>query len=139
MSSSKKYYVFYHCISIQEGLNIELNTTELMLGNYDKEIYQKCKYCHRVIEVKKGFKENAFICNVCFKILQYYDKSNPEIHVIWTENHKHRVFTNLYRSFLDKLFRRENIKDKAAKFHKKLLQFICTPQHKISRKGSFRL
>ena len=96
MSSSKKYYIYYHCVSIQEGLNIELNTSELKLGNYGKEIYQKCKYCHCVIKIKKGFKENVFICNVCFKPLQYHDKSNPQIHIIWTENQKCRVFTNLY-------------------------------------------
>ena len=110
MSSSQKYYIYYHRISIQEGLNTELNTSELMLGNYDKKIYQKYKYCHCVIQIKKGFKENAFICNVCFKLLQYHDKSNPQIHIIWTENQKYRSY--IYRSFLDKVFRRENIKDK---------------------------
>ena len=115
MSSSQKYYIYYHRISIQEGLNTEINTSELMLGNYDKKIYQKYKYCHCVIQIKKGFKENAFICNVCFKLLQYHDKSNPQIHIIWTENQKYRVFTNLYWSFLDNLFRRENIKHKCSK------------------------
>ena len=96
MSSSQKYYIYYHRISIQGGLNTELNTSELMLGNYDKKIYQKYKYCHCVIQIKKGFKETAFICNVRFKLLQYHDKSNPQIHIIWTENQKYRVFTNLY-------------------------------------------
>ena len=93
MSLSQKYYIYYHRISSQEGLNTEINTSELMLGNYDKKIYQKYKYCHCVIQIKKGFKENAFICNVCFKLLQYHDKSNPQIHIIWTENQKYRVFT----------------------------------------------
>ena len=41
MSSSRKYYIYYHRVSIQEGLNIGVNTSELMLGNYDKEIYKK--------------------------------------------------------------------------------------------------
>ena len=41
MSSSRKYYIYYHRVSIQEGLNIGVNTPELMLGNYDKEIYKK--------------------------------------------------------------------------------------------------
>ena len=112
MSSSRKYYIYYHRVSIQEGLNIELKISELMLCNYDKEIYQKCEYCHCVIEIKKGFKENAFLCNLCFKLLQYHDKNNPQIHTIWTENEKYRVFINLYQSILDKLFRRENIKGK---------------------------
>ena len=67
-------------------MNTDLKTSELMLGKYDKEVYQKCQYCHQVIEIKKGFKENAFICNMCFKLLQNVDKINPLIHVIWTEN-----------------------------------------------------
>ena len=111
MSLSKKYF-YYHGVSTQEGLSINLNTSELMLGNYKRKIYQKCKYCHSVIEIKNDFKENAFICNVCFKLLQNHDKSNPEIHIMWTENQKYRVFTNLYRSCLDIVFRRENLKDK---------------------------
>ena len=65
-----------------------------MLSKYDKEVYQSCKYCRQVIEIKKGFKENAFICNICFKLLQNEDKINPQIHVIWSENKKYRVFTN---------------------------------------------
>ena len=37
----KKYYIYYHRVSTQEGLDIDLNTSQLMLGNYNKEIYQK--------------------------------------------------------------------------------------------------
>ena len=48
----------------------------------------------------------------CFKLLQNVDKINPEIHVIWTENQKYRVFTNFHRSYVDRIFRYENIKDK---------------------------
>ena len=65
-----------------------------------------------MIETKKVFKEDASICNMCFKLLQNQDKINPQIHIIWTENQKYRVFTNFHRSFLDNLFRKENIKDK---------------------------
>ena len=53
MFLSKKYFIYYHRVSTQEGLNIDLNTSEFMLGNYNKEIYQKCKYCHCVIDKKK--------------------------------------------------------------------------------------
>ena len=72
-----------------------------MLGKYDKEVYQSCKHCHQVMEIKKGFKENVFICNICFKLLQNEDKINPQIHVIWSVNKKNRVFTNLHRTYLD--------------------------------------
>ena len=47
--------------------------------------------------------------------MQNDNKINPQIYIIWTENQKFRVFANLYRSYLDKIFRRENIKDKCGK------------------------
>ena len=82
MSLNKKYFIYYCCISVKEGLNTDLKTSELMLEKYDKEVYQKCQYCHQVTEIKKGFKENTFICNTCFKLLENVDKINPQIHVI---------------------------------------------------------
>ena len=38
MSFNKKYFIYYCCISVKEGLNTDLKTSELMLGNYDKEV-----------------------------------------------------------------------------------------------------
>ena len=93
-------------------MNTDLKASELMLGKYNKEVYQKCQCCHQPIEIKKGFKENAFICNMCLKLLQNVDKINPKINVIWTENQKYRVFTNFHCSYVDRKFRYENIKDK---------------------------
>ena len=121
-SNKKKSY--YCCISVKEGLNTDLKTSELMLGKYDKEVYQKCQYCHQVIEIKKGCKENAFICNMCFiKLLLNEDKINPQIHIIWTENQKYRVFTNFHRSFLDRIFRYENIKEKYGEISQETINF----------------
>ena len=95
-----------------------------MLSKYDKEVYQSCKYCHQVIEIKKGFKENAFICNICFKLLQNEDKINPQIHVIWSENKKYRVFTNyivlIWIEYLDLKISKINV----VKFLKKQLIII---------------
>ena len=51
MSLDKKYFIYYCCVSVKEGLSTDLNTTELMLGKYDKEVYQKCQYFHCVIEI----------------------------------------------------------------------------------------
>ena len=112
MGSNKKYFIYCCHISIKEGLNTDLKTSELMLGKYNKENYQSCQYCHKVIEIKKGFKEDPSICNMCFTLLQNVDKINPQIHVIWAENEKYRVFTNFHRSYVDRIFRYENIKDK---------------------------
>ena len=95
-----------------------------MLGKYDKEVYQSCKYCHQVIEIKKGFKGNAFICNICFKLLQNEDKINPQIHVIWSKNKKYRVFTNyivlIWIEYLDLKISKINM----VKFLKKQLIII---------------
>ena len=83
-----------------------------MLGQYNKEVYQSCQHFRCLIEIKKGFKEDPSVCNECFKLLQNQDRINPQIHIIWTENKKYRVFTNFHRPFLDKIFRMENIKSK---------------------------
>ena len=53
MPSNKIFFIYYCRISVKEGLNTDLKTSELMLGKYDKEVYRKCQYCHQVIEIKK--------------------------------------------------------------------------------------
>ena len=53
MPLSEKYFIYYCRISIKEGLNTDLKTSELMLGKYDKEVYRSCRQCHCVIEIKK--------------------------------------------------------------------------------------
>ena len=122
MSSNKKYFIYYSRVSVKEGLCTDFDTSELILGKYDKEVYQRCKYCHCVIEIKKAFKEDASICNMYFKLLQNQDKINPQIHIIWTESQKYRVFTNFHCSFLDNLFRKENIKDKSGEISQETIE-----------------
>ena len=65
----------YYCrVNVSEGLNTELSTSELMLGEYNKEVYQKYRYRHCVIEIKKAFKEKEDTCNMCLKLLKNEDK-----------------------------------------------------------------
>ena len=47
------------------------------------------------------------------KLFQNHNEITSKIHIIWTNNKKYKVFTNLDRSFLDKIFNNENIKDKS--------------------------
>ena len=47
------------------------------------------------------------------KLFQNHNEITSKIHIIWTNNKKYKVFTNLCRSFLDKIFNNENIKDKS--------------------------
>ena len=78
MPLNEKYFIYYCHVSVSEGLNIELSTSELMLGKYSKEVYQKCRYCHCVIEIKKAFKEKEDTWNMCLKLLKNdKDKDNP--------------------------------------------------------------
>ena len=74
MPLNKKCFIYQSRINVKEGLNTDLKTSELMLDKYDKEVYQSCRYCHQVIEIKKDFKEDASICNMCFKLLQMWIK-----------------------------------------------------------------
>ena len=115
MPLNDKYFIHYCRVAVSEGLNTDLITSELMLDKYNKEVYQKCRYCHCVIEIKKVFKEEQDTCKKCLELLRNEDRINPQIYIIWTENQKYRVFTNFHRSFVDRVFRYENIRDKFGK------------------------
>ena len=77
MSSNKKYFIYYSCLSVKEGLNIELDTYELILDKYNKDVYRRCRHCCCVIETKKSLKKDSSVCDMCFKLLQNQDKINP--------------------------------------------------------------
>ena len=79
MSSNKKYFIYYCRISVSEGLKTELSTSDIMLEKYNKEVYQKCRYCHCVIEIEKAFKEEEDTCNKCLELLKNEDRINPRI------------------------------------------------------------
>ena len=110
MSINKKSFIHYCRVSVSEGLNIELETSELMLEIFNKEVYQGCKHCHCTLETIKAFKEDKTVCDMCINLLKNEDKDNPKIHIVWTENQKYRVFSNFHCSFLERVFRNENIK-----------------------------
>ena len=65
----------------------------------------------------------CFICKMCFKLLLNEDKIYPQIHIIWTENRKYRVFTNFHPSVLDHIFRYENIKEKYGEISQESFNF----------------
>ena len=121
MSINKKSFTHYCRVSVSEGLNIELETSELMLEKFNKEVYQGCKHCHCTLEIIKAFKEDKTVCNMCINLLKNEDKDNPKIHIIWTENQKYRVFSNLHRLFLERVFRNENIKSKCGKISREII------------------
>ena len=105
-------------ISAFVQLNTELKTSELCLERYDKEIYQKCGHYRKVIEIKKKFKEDTDTCDVFFKLLQKEDKINTFIHIIWKENTRYRVFSDLHRIYVNKIFRSVPILGKTGRVSK---------------------
>ena len=49
---------------------------------------------------------------------------NTFIHVIWKENTKYRVFSDLHRIYVVKIFRTEPFQEKVEAYQKKKLTFI---------------
>ena len=121
MSLNKKHLTYYCLVSVSKGLNTDLPTSKLMLGQYEKDIYQECSHCKCISEFGKAFTENEFICNMCLKLLEKNDETSSKIYIIWKDNLKFRVFSILYRSFLDKIFRNKNIKDKIGEISKETI------------------
>ena len=121
--SNKKEFLFYCCISVSEGLCTELKTSELCLERDDKDIYKKCCQCHQVIEIIFFFKEDPDTCNMCFKLLQNQDRINPTIHMVWKENTKYRVYTNLHRLYADYIIRHESIKGNSGEISNETINF----------------
>ena len=102
MSLNKKYFIYYCRVSVSEGLNTELPTIQLMLEKYDKGVYQKCRYCCCVIEIKKAFNEEKDTCNMCMKLLKNQDRINPKIYIIWIDNQKgfYKLSSFICRSYI---------------------------------------
>ena len=101
---------------------INLSTSDLLLGKFDKKVFQDCRFCHYISEIKKAFTKNSYICDCCMALLENQDQDNPKIHIIWTENQKYRVFPNFYCDFLDCIFRHENIKNKCGKIDNETIE-----------------
>ena len=122
MPLHKKYFIHYYRVSVSEGLNTKLSTSDLMLEKFDKEVFQRCGFCHCTIEIKKAFTKEKDICNYCLSLLENEDQNNPKIHIIWTENQKYRVFTNFHRAFVDRIFRYEKISNKTGKISQEMIE-----------------
>ena len=55
---------------------------------------------------QKNFKNDEGVCDVCFKIVNDIEKF-AKMHIIWVNNSKYRVYTNLWRSFAEEIMRKE--------------------------------
>ena len=48
-------------------------------------------------------------CNACVKRLEKDTRIDPKLHVLWKDNAKYRVLSDLHCSHVDYIFRREKI------------------------------
>ena len=113
-----KIFLIYSRLSTKEGLFTEttVKDQDIRFGKYNKDLYRECEWCYQVFEIEKAFKENAFMCNECYKLLQkekIREVISPKIYIIYNENQEYRICTNIDRYFAEYIFRKENIKDKA--------------------------
>ena len=121
-----KMFLVYCCLSTKEGLFIDtaVSDQDLRFGNYNKDLYPECEWCCQVCEIEKNFKENEFMCNKCYELLQMEDIGetiSPKIYIFWTKNQQYRVCTNIYRSFAESIFRKENVKGRKVKVSREAL------------------
>ena len=94
---------------MKEGLDIE--SPKLYIYIYDKEKSQTCSLCSQLFIIVKNFNSNPRTCNECHKIVSTVDNGG-EMSVFWKNNAKYRVFSNLWRSFIDSILRKEEMLDK---------------------------
>ena len=105
-----KDFLYYCRISIKEGLDIE--TEKAHLERFiDKTKSRICRLCSQLFIITENFKDDENTCHSYFIITSDIDEFG-KMHVIWKNNAKFRVFTNLWRSLAQKIINRENLLDK---------------------------
>ena len=65
---STKDLLYYHWISIREGLDIETERPHLEIF-IDETVSRKCTECCELFLIAKNFKNDEGVCDVCFKIV----------------------------------------------------------------------
>ena len=64
---------------------------------------------------QKNFKIDEGACNACVNILEKDTRINPQIHILWKDNAKYRVLSDLHHCYIDYIFCRERITAKSGK------------------------
>ena len=101
-----KGFLCYCRISIKEWLDIETEKPHLERF-IDETFSRKCRLCCQLFIIAETFKEAENTCNSCFKIMPDIDKFG-RMHIIWKDNPQYRVFTNLWKSFAQEWWTRNN-------------------------------
>ena len=92
----KKSYIYHWRISVQECLDTETNEIQMNLNCFDKNIFKKSPHCHQVFIIKKIFQIHKDTCNACIKLLEKDNRISPKNHVLWKDNARYRVLSDLH-------------------------------------------
>ena len=122
-------FLVYPRLSTKEGLFTEttVKDQDIGFGKYNKDLYREYEWCYQVFEIEKAFKENAFMCNECYKLLKMEDIReviSPKIYKFYTKNQEYRVCTNIDRHLQNRFLEKKMLKVEQEKCQEKLFVFI---------------
>ena len=102
-----KNYIYYQRIAIKEGLDTE--SEKIHLDMFDKDLSRCYWGCRQVFIIKKNFKIKEEHCDGCYDLLEKDKRINPVIWVIFKNNSKYRVLSNLTLQYVQKIMHREDV------------------------------
>ena len=93
MPCPKKHKMFlsYLRFSTKEGLFSEttISDNDVRFGRYNKDVHRECEWCCQVFNIEVAFKQNEYLCNDCYKLLEsenIREVISPKIMVYCHEN-----------------------------------------------------
>ena len=95
---------------VKEGINLE--AYEHRDDFIDECISKRCDSYRVLLHIKNNFNYKERICGRCYKILLNIEFEPRDTLVIWLNNCKYRVLTNLRRGQAQRLMEREKITDR---------------------------
>ena len=106
-----RHFVHYHKVSVREGIDTE-TYLQFMGADIKSETSKRCKHCRILFYINKNFKKHDSICDICYDMLDD-GRDSSGLHIVWTENQKFRIFTDIYRYSVQRLMQIEQPKNKA--------------------------
>ena len=101
---------YYDKTLVKEGTDLE--TYEHRDDFIDECLLKRCNGCCVLLDIKNSFNYKERICDRCYKILLNNEFEPRDICIIWLNNCKYRVLTNLRRGQAQRLMKREKITDR---------------------------
>ena len=103
-----RHFVHYHRVSVREGIDTE-TYLPLMSADIKSETSKRCKNCCILFYINKNFEKHGSICDIYYDMLDD-DSDSGGLHIVWTENKKFRIFTNIYQYSAQRLMQIEQLK-----------------------------